>query len=257
MLAGISDILIISTPRDTPLYRELLGDGAQWGLNLSYAVQPKPEGVAQAFIVGADFIKGERCALILGDNIFFGHALPQLLQRAVANKAGATIFAYRVKDAQRYGVVEFDEDGRVLSIEEKPKAPKSDWAVTGIYFYDEHVAELTHGLRPSARGELEITDLNRVYLERGDLSVAPIGRGFAWLDTGTHDALHEASAFIKAMEHRQGLKIACPEEIAYNMGFISADQVEKIAHGLGSSEYARYLWDVAHAPPGHFHPKPG
>ena len=248
MLAGIREILIISTPRDVPLYQELLGDGSQWGLDISYAVQPKPEGLAQAFLIGADFLKGDRCALVLGDNIFFGHTMPEMLGKAALRKNGATVFAYRVRDPERYGVVEFGDHGRVLSLEEKPRAPRSDWAVTGIYFYDENVVELARSLKPSARGELEITDLNRLYLERDQLEVVLMGRGFAWLDTGTHDALHEASAFVKAMEHRQGLKIACPEEIAYNMGFIDAAQLEAIAHDLGDANYARYLMDVARAP---------
>ncbi|MCC6787483.1 MAG: glucose-1-phosphate thymidylyltransferase RfbA [Hyphomonadaceae bacterium] len=252
MLAGIREILIISTPRDVPLYQELLGDGSQWGLDISYAVQPKPEGLAQAFLIGADFLKGDRCALVLGDNIFFGHTMPEMLGKAALRKNGATVFAYRVRDPERYGVVEFGDHGRVLSLEEKPRAPRSDWAVTGIYFYDENVVELARSLKPSARGELEITDLNRLYLERDQLEVVLMGRGFAWLDTGTHDALHEASAFVKAMEHRQGLKIACPEEIAYNMGFIDAAQLEAIARDLGDANYARYLMDVARAP----RPKP-
>ena len=252
MLAGIREILIISTPRDVPLYQELLGDGSQWGLNISYAVQPKPEGLAQAFLIGADFLKGDRCARVLGDNIFFGHTMPEMLGKAALRKNGATVFAYRVRDPERYGVVEFGDHGRVLSLEEKPRAPRSDWAVTGIYFYDENVVELARSLKPSARGELEITDLNRLYLERDQLEVVLMGRGFAWLDTGTHDALHEASAFVKAMEHRQGLKIACPEEIAYNMGFIDAAQLEAIARDLGDANYARYLMDVARAP----RPKP-
>lgn len=248
MLAGISDILIISTPRDTPLYRELLGDGAQWGVNITYAVQPKPEGLAQAFIIGADFVAGHRSALVLGDNVFFGHAMPALLSKATQRQSGATVFAYRVRDPQRYGVVEFDPNGRALGLEEKPKAPKSDWAVTGIYFYDENVTEYARALKPSARGELEITDLNRIYLERGELDVVQMGRGFAWLDTGTHEALHEASAFIKAIENRQGLKIACPEEVAYSMGYIDATAVEQIANAMGDTEYARYLIDVSRGP---------
>ncbi|MEQ1809426.1 MAG: glucose-1-phosphate thymidylyltransferase RfbA [Terricaulis sp.] len=252
MLAGIREILLIATPRDVPLYQELLGDGSQWGLDISYAVQPKPEGLAQAFLIGADFIQGERCALVLGDNIFFGHTMPEMLGKAARRAEGATVFAYRVRDPQRYGVVEFDENGRALSLEEKPRKPRSDWAVTGIYFYDENAVELARSLNLSARGELEITDLNRLYLERKQLEVILMGRGFAWLDTGTHDALHEASAFVKAMEHRQGLKIACPEEIAYNMGFIDAAQLEAIAHSLGDESYSRYLIDVARAP----RPKP-
>ncbi|MEQ1808398.1 MAG: glucose-1-phosphate thymidylyltransferase RfbA [Terricaulis sp.] len=252
MLAGIREILLISTPRDVPLYQELLGDGSQWGLEISYAVQPKPEGLAQAFLIGADFIEGGRCALVLGDNIFFGHTMPEMLGKAARRAEGATVFAYRVRDPRRYGVVEFDENGRALSLEEKPHEPRSDWAVTGIYFYDKNVVELARSLKPSARGELEITDLNRLYLERDQLEVVMMGRGFAWLDTGTHDALHEASAFVKAMEHRQGLKIACPEEIAYNMGFIDAAQLEAIAHSLGDANYASYLTDVARTP----RPKP-
>ncbi|MFT3729150.1 MAG: glucose-1-phosphate thymidylyltransferase RfbA [Terricaulis sp.] len=248
MLAGIRDILIISTPRDTPLFEQALGDGAQWGVRLSYAVQPEPNGIAQAFIIGGDFLAGEPSALVLGDNIFFGHAMREYLSHAANRREGASVFAYRVSDPERYGVVEFDNDDRVLSIEEKPKAPKSDWAVTGIYFYDESAPARARALKPSARGELEITDLNKAYLADGRLKVERMGRGFAWLDTGTHESLHEAAAFIKVIEQRQGLKVACPEEIAFNLGYISAAHLETLAHKLGKTEYARYLLDLAHLP---------
>ena len=222
MLAGIRDIMVISTPPDTPRFEALLGDGKKWGLRLRYAVQAKPEGIAQAFLVGREFIAGDRVALVLGDNIFYGHDLTELLQRAAARERGATVFAYPVNDPGRYGVVEFDAGGRAVSIEEKPRQPKSRYAVTGLYFYDEKVVELASKLKPSARGEMEITDLNRAYLERSELDVLPMGRGMAWLDTGTHEALLEAAHFIETIERRQGLKIACPEEIAYRMGFIDA-----------------------------------
>ncbi|HVY85330.1 MAG TPA: glucose-1-phosphate thymidylyltransferase RfbA [Caulobacterales bacterium] len=247
MLAGIRDLLIISTPRDTPLFRETLGDGSQWGVSLSYAVQDEPRGLAEAFLIGADFVKGGPSALILGDNLFYGHNMSETLRNAAQLRDGATVFAYRVRDPERYGVVEFDASGKAISIEEKPKAPKSDWAVTGIYFYDEQVVDFARSLKPSKRGELEITDLNRLYLERSQLRVEQMGRGFAWLDTGTHDSLHEASAFIKTIENRQGLKVACPEEIALNLGYIDVAQVEKIAFGLGKTEYATYLRDIASA----------
>jgi glucose-1-phosphate thymidylyltransferase len=241
MLAGIRDILVISTPQDTPRFEALLGDGGRWGIRLRYAVQAKPEGIAQAFLVGREFIAGDRVALVLGDNIFHGHDLAELLQRAAARELGATVFAYPVSDPGRYGVVEFDPRGRALTIEEKPRDPKSRYAVTGLYFYDQKVVELASKLRPSARGELEITDLNRAYLERGELEVLPMGRGMAWLDTGTHEALLEAAHFIETIERRQGLKIACPEEIAYRMGFVSADALRELANPLSKSGYGEYL----------------
>jgi glucose-1-phosphate thymidylyltransferase len=241
MLAGIREILVISTPQDTPRFRELLGDGARWGLELRYAVQPKPEGIAQAFLVGRDFIAGDRVALVLGDNIFHGHDLSELLQSAAARERGATVFAYPVNDPGRYGVVEFDGRGKAVSIEEKPQRPKSRYAVTGLYFYDGKVVDIAAGLTPSPRGELEITDVNRAYLERGELDVVPMGRGMAWLDTGTHEALLEAAHFIETIERRQGLKIACPEEIAYRMRFIDAAQLEALAKPLEKSGYGQYL----------------
>jgi glucose-1-phosphate thymidylyltransferase len=241
MLAGVREILVISTPQDTPRFEALLGDGRKWGLRVSYAVQPRPEGIAQAFIVGRSFIGAERVALVLGDNIFHGHDFGDLLQRAAARERGATVFAYPVKDPERYGVVEFDERGRALGIEEKPARPKSRYAVTGVYFYDNRVVEIAARLKPSARGELEITDVNRAYLERGELDVVPLGRGIAWLDTGTHEALLEAAMFIETIERRQGLKIACPEEIAYRMGFIDAAQLEALARPLEKSGYGEYL----------------
>mgnify|MGYP001447292830 CR=1 FL=1 len=249
MLAGIREILVISTPRDTPMFEQALGDGSQWGVKLSYAVQQEPRGIAEAFIVGADFVGRDPCALILGDNIFFGHAMSDYLREAAKRRKGATVFAYRVSDPQRYGVVEFDSSSRAISLEEKPKQPKSDWAVTGIYFYDGSVVERARSLKPSARGELEITDLNKLYLADSDLHVEMMGRGFAWLDTGTHESLHEAAAFIKVIEMRQGLKIACPEEIAFNLGYIDAAQVEAQANALGKTEYARYLLDLVRAHP--------
>lgn len=241
MLAGIRDILVISTPEDTPRFEALLGDGRKWGLRLSYAVQPRPEGLAQAFLVGREFIGRDSVALVLGDNIFHGHELSALLQQGAAKKSGATVFAYPVNDPQRYGVVEFDARGSAVSIEEKPQQPKSRYAVVGLYFYDNRVVEIASKLRPSARGELEITDVNRVYLERGELEVIAMGRGMAWLDTGTHEALLEAAHFIETIERRQGLKIACPEELAYRMGFISADDVRRLAEPLEKSGYGRYL----------------
>jgi len=249
MLAGIRDILVISTPRDTPLFEQALGDGAQWGLRLTYAIQQEPRGIAEALIVAADFIGGDPCALILGDNIFFGHDLGSDLREAANLKSGATVFAYRVSDPERYGVVEFDAKGRAISIEEKPVAPKSDWAVTGIYFFDGTATQKARSLKPSARGELEITDLNKLYLSEGSLHVEQMGRGFAWLDTGTPESLHEASAFIRVIETRQGLKVACPEEIAFSLGYISAADVERQAQRLGNTDYARYLRDVVAAKP--------
>jgi glucose-1-phosphate thymidylyltransferase len=241
MLAGIRDILVISTPQDTPRFEQLLGDGAQWGISIRYAVQPSPDGLAQAFIIGRAFIGGDRSALVLGDNIFYGDRLQATLTDVSARGEGATVFAYHVDDPERYGVVAFDEQGRARSIEEKPKQPKSNYAVTGLYFYDTQVCDLAAALRPSARGELEITDVNRVYLERGALAVERMGRGYAWLDTGTHESMLEASLFIQTIERRQGLKIACPEEIAYHQGLIDAAQVERLAHALGKSDYGRYL----------------
>ncbi len=241
MLAGIRDILVISTPQDTPRFEQLLGDGGQWGLNISYAVQPKPEGIAQAFIIGEKFIGNQACALVLGDNIFYGHELADDLSRAAKKMSGATVFAYPVVDPERYGVVEFDAQGHALSIEEKPKAPKSRYAVTGLYFYDASVVKMAKSIAPSARGEYEITDINREYLKQGALDVQVMGRGMAWLDTGTHESLMEASQFIQTIEKRQGLKIACPEEIAYRRGYISAQQVEQLAEILGKSGYGAYL----------------
>jgi glucose-1-phosphate thymidylyltransferase len=241
MLAGIRDILVISTPQDTPRFEALLGDGKSWGLRLRYAVQPKPEGIAQAFLVAREFIARERVALVLGDNIFHGHDLTEFLARAAARERGATVFAYPVNDPARYGVVEFDARGKAVSIEEKPRQPKSRYAVTGLYFFDHQVVEIAAKLKPSARGELEISDVNRVYLERGELEVVPMGRGMAWLDTGTHEALLEASHFIETIERRQGLKIACPEEIAYRMKFIDAAQLEALAKPLEKSAYGEYL----------------
>jgi glucose-1-phosphate thymidylyltransferase len=241
MLAGIREILIISTPHDLPLFQALLGDGNQWGLSLSYAPQPKPEGLAQAFIIGAKFVEGSPSALILGDNIFFGHGLPALLNRAIERPAGATVFAYRVADPERYGVVAFDESGKAIAIEEKPKQPKSNFAVTGLYFYDSEVAEIASKIRPSARGELEITDLNCVYLERGQLAVEKMGRGFTWLDTGTPESLLQAAEFVATLERRQGFRIACPEEVAFRQGYIDRNSLERLGRELGKSDYARYI----------------
>ncbi len=241
MLAGIREILVVSTPQDTPRFEQLLGDGAPWGVRFEYAVQPRPEGLAQAFHVGAEFVRGRPSALVLGDNIFYGHELQQKLRAADAKRDGATVFAYAVNDPERYGVVEFDERRRAVSIEEKPTKPKSRYAVTGLYFYDEHVVELARTLRPSARGELEITDLNRRYLERGNLSVEIMGRGFAWLDTGTHESLLEAGQFIATIEKRQGLKIACPEEVAWRQGWIDDAKLERCAAALGKSSYGDYV----------------
>jgi glucose-1-phosphate thymidylyltransferase len=244
MLAGIRQILLISTPQDTPRFQELLGDGREWGLELSYAVQQRPEGLAQAFIVGRDFVGSDPSCLILGDNIFHGHDLPDSLQRAAQGAAGATVFAYPVKDPERYGVVEFDANGRAVSIEEKPAAPKSRYAVTGLYFYDASVIEIAAKLKPSSRGELEITDVNRIYLEANNLSVEVMGRGTAWLDTGTHESLLEAAHFIETIERRQGLKIACPEEIAYRMKYIDAAQLKRLAQPMLKNAYGQYLMDV-------------
>ena len=243
MLAGIRDILVISTPVDLPLYRRLLGDGSQLGLTIHYAEQPRPEGLAQAFIIGRDFIGPEKVCLILGDNIFFGHGLPGMLQCASSLEQGAIVFAYYVKDPERYGVVEFDGTGQALSIEEKPQHPKSNWAVTGLYFYDQQVVEIAAGLKPSARGELEITAVNQAYLRRGELQVERLGRGFAWLDTGTHDSLLQAANFIVTLKQRQGFQVACLEEIAYHMGYISAADVERLA-GPMHNEYGRYLLET-------------
>jgi len=244
MLAGMRDILIISTPQDTPRFQQLLGDGSAWGLNLQYAVQPSPDGLAQAFIIGKDFVGNDPSALVLGDNIFYGHTFQSQLESATLSSEGASVFAYHVRDPERYGVVEFDSEGRATSLEEKPAHPKSNYAVTGLYFYDNEVLDIAANLKPSPRGELEITDINRIYLERGKLSVQIMGRGYAWLDTGTHESLLEASQFIQTIEHRQGLKIACPEEIAFRKGFINAEQLAKLAAPLIKSGYGHYLMQV-------------
>ena len=241
MLAGIRDILVISTPQDTPRFEQLLGDGSQWGVRLQYAVQPSPDGLAQAFLIGEDFLAGSPSALVLGDNIFYGHDIHELLANADQRQTGASVFAYHVHDPERYGVAEFDAEGRVLSLEEKPTAPKSNYAVTGLYFYDAQVVELAKRLQPSPRGELEITDLNRLYLEQDQLQVEIMGRGYAWLDTGTHDSLLDAGQFIATLERRQGLKIACPEEIAWRRQWIDADQLQRLAQPLAKNGYGQYL----------------
>lgn len=248
MLAGLRDILVISTPQDLPRFAELLGDGAQWGISLSYAAQPNPEGLAQAFLIGQDFISGDASALILGDNIFYGQSLSQQLRAAAQRSNGATIFAYPVHDPERYGVVEFDERGRAINLEEKPKSPRSHYAVTGIYFYDTNVVEYAASLKPSSRGELEITDLNRLYLEAGTLNVQIMSRGMAWLDTGTHQSLFDAGLFVQAIQRRQGLMVACPEEIAYRLGYISSEQVQKLAHPIRKSGYGEYLLAMCKEP---------
>lgn len=245
MQAGIREILLISTPQDLPLFQRLLGDGSQWGISLSYAEQPNPEGLAQAFIIGAEFVGDDDVALILGDNVFYGHGLSEKLHSAAAVPNGAVVFAYHVTDPERYGVVEFGPDGKVVLIEEKPESPRSNWAVTGIYFYDNRVVEIAKKIKPSERGELEITDVNRAYLELGELHVVKLGRGYAWLDTGTHDSLLEAGEFIKTIEHRQGIKVASPEEVAYGAGFITADQLREFAKPIESLAYGQYLLGIS------------
>jgi glucose-1-phosphate thymidylyltransferase len=244
MLAGIREILIITTPQDQAAFQHLLGDGSDWGLAIQYAVQPRPEGLAQAFLIGEDFLAGQPACLILGDNLFFGHGLPEMLRRAVARERGATLFGYYVRDPERYGVVQFDDQGRAVDIEEKPTKAKSHYAVTGLYFYDADVVDIARSVKPSARGELEITDINRAYLQRGDLQVELMGRGYAWLDTGTHDALLEAGNFVRTVQERQGLQICCPEEIAYRQGWIDAEQVARLAEPLRKSRYGQYLLDL-------------
>ena len=245
MLAGIREILIISTPQDLPRFRDLIGSGEQWGIKVSYAEQPRPEGLAQAYIIGADFVKGSSSALILGDNLFYGHGFTDVLKQAALRKSGATLFAYHVSDPKQYGVVEFASDGKAISIEEKPANPRSNWAVTGLYFYDASVVEIAAGLKKSARGELEITDVNKAYLARGDVSIERLGRGYAWLDTGTPDSLMEAGEFVRALERRQGFRIACPEEVAYDAGWISRDDLIALGNALGKSTYGQYLLTVA------------
>ena len=245
MLAGIKDILVITTPRDSESFQNLLGDGSQWGIKISYKVQPSPDGLAQAFIIGEEFINGEGCALILGDNIFYGHDLSRLVKNATQKDDGATVFAYYVKDPERYGIVEFDKNRKAISLEEKPEKPKSNFAVTGLYFYDKNVVEYAKSIKPSARGELEITDLNKIYLEKGNLNVETLGRGYAWLDTGTHESLLQAAYFVETVQDRQGLKIACPEEIAYNLGYINKEQLKELAKPLAKNEYGQYLLAIA------------
>ena len=245
MLAGIKDILVITTPRDSESFQNLLGDGSQWGIKISYKVQPSPDGLAQAFIIGEEFINGEGCALILGDNIFYGHDLSKLVKIATQKDDGATIFAYYVNDPERYGIVEFDKNRKAISLEEKPEKPKSNFAVTGLYFYDKNVVEYAKSIKPSARGELEITDLNKIYLEKGNLNVETLGRGYAWLDTGTHESLLQAASFVETVQDRQGLKIDCPEEIAYNLGYINKEQLKELAKPLAKNEYGQYLLAIA------------
>jgi glucose-1-phosphate thymidylyltransferase len=248
LLAGIREILVISTPEDTPRFQQLLGDGSQWGISLQYAVQPSPDGLAQAFLIGKDFLAGEGCCLVLGDNIFYGHDFAKTMQEAAKNKTGATVFAYPVLDPERYGVVEFDSERRAISIEEKPLKPKSRYAVTGVYFYDAQVVAVAESLKPSPRGELEITDINRWYLAKGQLRTQVLGRGIAWLDTGTHDSLLEASTFIHTIEKRQGLKVACPEEIVYRLGYIDAEQLRTLAARIAKSTYGQYLLHILEDP---------